>query len=140
MSLFSQTQKREIIMQHYLSPEFKRKIDDEHKIKKYGQACADYLEFNFDVVDGTIQNLYFDAKGCAFMVASTDLFIKLVQGKKIENVLQIIEKYEFLLKNGHCDDLEILGELAIFDNVIQHPNRYYCATMLSSALKEKLNG
>ncbi|WP_036461305.1 iron-sulfur cluster scaffold-like protein [Mycoplasma simbae] len=136
---YNQNEKRSIIMAHYLKPNNK-KSQGEAKTIKHGQACADYLEFNFDVVDNKINNLSFDAKGCAFMISSSDLLIDQLQGKSVEFAQDFIEKYESFVKNGHIENEQTLGELAIFNNVKEHPNRFYCATMLSSAIKEKLNG
>ncbi|WP_237022753.1 iron-sulfur cluster assembly scaffold protein [Mycoplasma miroungigenitalium] len=136
---FNHEQKRQIIMAHYLEPEYK-KILDNNKITRHGKACADYLEFSFEINNNKINNLYFDAKGCAFMIASTDLICKELNGKSVDEASNFIEKYESFIKNGGDNSIENeLGELAIFNNVKEHPNRYYCATLLSSALKEELN-
>ncbi|AIA29694.1 NifU family protein [Mycoplasmopsis californica] len=136
---YNQNQKRELIMAHYTKPIYKKEINGD-KIIKHGQACADYLEFNFEINDGKIQNLIFDGRGCAFMMASTDLLIKQVDNKNIEFVLDFIDKYDDFVKNKNSKVSENhLREMAIFKNVNEHPNRYFCATMLSSALKEKIN-
>lgn len=136
---FSQEEKRNLIMEHYTNPKFK-KIIKNNKIIKHGQACADYLEFNFDIVNNEIKNLFFDAKGCAFMIASTDLLCQALNNKNVSEAVKFIDKYEFFIKNGGSIEQEQeLGKLAIFNNVNQHPNRIFCATMLSNALKEKID-
>ncbi|QBF34586.1 hypothetical protein EG856_01445 [Mycoplasmopsis phocirhinis] len=126
-------------MSHYTQPRYKKNLAGE-KFIKYGQTCADYLEFKYTLDENKIINLHFDAKGCAFMIASTDLLIEHFIGKNKEQILNFIDKYENFIKNGGNEQLENeLGKLAIFKNVNEHPNRYFCATLFSSAIKEKLN-
>ncbi|WP_396888676.1 iron-sulfur cluster assembly scaffold protein [Mycoplasma sp. HS2188] len=137
---YNQAQKREIIMSHYTNPQYKKVIEGDKNIK-HGQACADYLEFKYSIKDGKLVDLHFDGRGCAFMMASTDLLISYLNNKTVEEVLNFIDKYEDFIRNGGDEETEkILGELAIFQNVNEHPNRIFCATMLSTAIKEKLNG
>ncbi|ENY69589.1 Nitrogen fixation protein NifU [Mycoplasmopsis bovigenitalium 51080] len=135
---YNQNQRREIIMSHYVNPINKKELNGEY-FEKHGQACADYLKFNFSIKDDKVVDLFFEGKGCAFMIASTDIFIELVNGRKISEIIEIINVYENFLSNGGDDKIEEkLGKLSIFKNVLDHPNRFYCATMMSSALKEKI--
>nr|WP_318023880.1 iron-sulfur cluster assembly scaffold protein [Mycoplasmopsis opalescens] len=132
---------RQIIMEHYLKPTHLQVNQPQDKIIKHGESCADYLEYSYSLQDNKIINLTFNAKGCAFFIASTDLLIDKINLTSIDTALSIINSYEKLINNESIseDEKEKLGELLIFENVARHHNRLFCASMLSSSIKEILN-
>ncbi|WP_156930748.1 iron-sulfur cluster assembly scaffold protein [Mycoplasmopsis felifaucium] len=136
---FSNNEKRDIIMSHYLNPAFK-KAEITNKIVKYGESCADYLEFEFTVENNKIMDIAFNGSGCAFFIASTDILCSYLKGMDLSEFPNFVSKYGNLINGNIIDELELnnLGELAVFQNVKQHYNRLNCVLMLLRPLKEKL--
>lgn len=53
--------------------------------------------------------------------------------KKFPEIIELINVYENFLSNGGDEKIEEkLGKLSIFKNVLDHPNRFYCATMIQA--------
>lgn len=134
---FSNLEKRDLIMEHYLNPKFKT-FDLENRVIKHGESCADYLEFDFKIKDKKIENLRFNGQGCAFFIASTDMLCEEINGLTISEFICFIDKYEKLIYGKIKEESEIkeLGKLAVFENVKKHFNRLDCVQMLSKPLKE----
>ncbi|MGV2393801.1 UNVERIFIED_CONTAM: iron-sulfur cluster assembly scaffold protein [Campylobacter lari] len=136
---YSNFEKRDIIMNHYLHPDNKRDII-ENKIIKYGESCADYLEFSYKIKDNKITDLFFNGSGCSFFIASTDILCSMLNNKDVDELYSFLQMYQNLIEGKQLNeqDLNNLGELAIFDNVHKHYNRLNCSLMLVRPLLEDL--
>lgn len=138
MKTFNPTEKRRLIMKHYLNP-----INKVEKIKKpntilFSQNCADKLQLEVNWNKNICSKAKFVGEGCAIFIASTDLMLSLILDKKINDIQEILENYNKMLLQKEEYNSLILQKLIIFTNVSQHYNRLECAQMIQSALKKLL--
>lgn len=136
--LYSNDQKRKIIMDHYLNPRNKNlELNKEINETKYGETCGDILNLECIIVDNKIQKLSFNGEGCSIFIASTDILIELLKDQNLDIARKIISVYENLIDGLPIskNEEEILNELNIFNNISQFDNRKRCAKMASTWIK-----
>ncbi len=100
------------------------------------ESCDDYFNVYINVEDKVVKKARFEGNGCAISVASTDVFLNLIEDKQIEEVSNIIDIYSRFL-NG---DLETTGYeiLDHFKLVQEHRSRIKCASVILEKLREEI--
>ncbi|UUM19070.1 iron-sulfur cluster assembly scaffold protein [Mycoplasma sp. 1018B] len=129
-------------MQHYRYPIFKKNIKNDLLIEKFGESCSDYLKIEFQICNNTLTDIWFDGNGCAFFIASSDILIKQIINKNLNEIHYILNLFEKLILGDELlseTEKEELKELMIFENVKTHFNRTHCCLMLQRLLKNELN-
>lgn len=137
---YNNLEKRNIIMEHYTNPNFKKEtIVKENKTIKYGETCADYLEFDYEIKNNKITNLHFSGAGCAFFIASTDILCSYLNNMEIDQAINFIGEYEKILNAEILEkDLKENEIINVFYDVKKHYNRLNCCLMLVRPLKKQL--
>ncbi len=107
----------------------------------YNPLCGDKLQVFLRVQDNVIADASFLGTGCAISTASASLMTEAIQGKPLEEVAVLFEKFHHLL-TGPPQASAVpagLGKLAVFAGVREFPVRVKCATLawhtLQAALK-----
>ena len=100
-----------------------------------GDRCQVWLK---RAADGTVDDVGFEARGCAISIASADLMADAVRGLDAEATHGLAERFRALVSTGEADDpaLEALRPLA---GVHEYPSRVKCATLPWDALEAALN-
>jgi len=91
---------REMILEHYRNPVNSGILTDIDAVARdYNPSCGDVVEIQIKFSDGIMKDVKFQGQGCAISLASTDILIDLVKGKKVEDIKNLkIE--DFLKKLG----------------------------------------
>ncbi|MGX9358422.1 iron-sulfur cluster assembly scaffold protein [Mycoplasma sp. 128] len=140
MTSFSDQQKRDLIYQHYLTPNNKSETLSGLQGQAYSRSgCADNLEIGLVVENNVIKNAQFSGSGCSIFISSTDLVLDLIKNKSTEEVKEILENYESMINQNHTENKELLNNLVVFENVKKHLNRVECASLIIRAVKKALN-
>lgn len=135
-SFKDQNVKRELIMKHYMSPNNKGDYTMlPLQVSHYSTKCVDKVHLGLRVEDNKVVEAKFQGEGCAVFLSSVDIMLDLIKNKNLDEIKEIITEYEKLI-NTKPANLELLKELAIYDNVATHTNRLHCAEMISDALKK----
>ena len=129
---------REIIMDHYSSPRYKKtptNLGDFKSIYMDSTSCIDkitlYVKFDKDVV----KEAFFNGIGCAISTASTDIMCELIIGKTKEEVEYILKQYLLMIDEKPFDE-SVLDEAIVFINTFKQPARIKCATIGWNGLSE----
>jgi len=135
MNLYS-----EIIMDYAKLKKYKKKMNDADTVKEGANlSCGDEIKLYVKVRDGKIESLSFEGKGCIVSQASANLMIERVLGESLENIHEIIENVEKMVK-GEEYDKNLLKNVSIMENIRSYPNRVRCFMLawrtLENALKE----
>ena len=75
--------------------------------------CSDLIELKLILANGAVEDAKFKVFGCPGAIATTDVFIDLIEGKSIEEALKITEKEISEALGGlptehmHCSNLSI---------------------------------
>lgn len=122
--------KKEIIMEHYLHPLNRMVIDNPKykKIKSKSETCIDDIDLYVLIEDGVIKDISFEGEACAISTSATSIMIKLLIGKTIDEVKNLIKNYYNMIDEKEYDE-EILKEATCYDEIYKQQNRKGCATI-----------
>jgi len=136
---------QELILDHYRNPRNRRKLEPHtHEAEGQNPLCGDELEIFIDVHDGVIQDISFEAEGCAISQASASLMTENLKGKTLEEANAIYGKMHRLMTGVDLepgDELVNLGKLEALAGVAEFPVRVKCASLawhtMHAALERK---
>ena len=131
--------RREIIMDNYMYPYNKEVPSDKEtfiKVNSNNESCIDNIDIYLKIEDDTIKKIYFDGEACAISTSATSVMIKLLENKKISEVLELCSAYETMIEEGTID--ENLGEAFAYNEIYKQQNRKHCALLPWLGLKKAL--
>lgn len=131
---------RNKILDNNNNPYHKKTItDDSYKVSNSRNlSCVDNINLFVKIEDNTIKDIYFDGEACAITVSATSIMIKLLIGKTIDEVKEIITEYENMINEKHYND-KLLEDAGIYNYVIATPSRKTCALLPYEALKKSID-
>ena len=131
--------RREIIMDNYMYPYNKEVPSYKEtfiKVNSNNESCIDNIDIYLKIEDDTIKKIYFDGEACAISTSATSVMIKLLENKKISEVLELCSAYETMIEEGTID--ENLGEALAYNEIYKQQNRKHCALLPWLGLKKAL--
>lgn len=131
--------KREIIMDNYQDPMNRGLIDDDSYLKTNtnSESCIDNLDFMMKIEDGIVKDIRFDGEACAISTSATSIMIRSLIGKSVDEVKKILLNYTNMIQEKEFD-MDVLGELGVYDDIAKQPSRKNCALMPSTAIYKML--
>ena len=122
--------RREIILENYQNPDNKGLIDDAGYLKfnTNSESCIDNLDFMMKIEDGIVRDIRFDGEACAISTSASSIMTKILIGKTIDEVKNILINYKNMIEEKDYDR-DILGELNVYDQICKQPNRKNCALL-----------
>lgn len=122
---------RQIIMDHYENPQYKRTPSDTSKYEQIHMDSANCIDdINVYVLkeDNLVKDCCFDGVACTISTASTDIMCSLVIGKSYDEALDIIHQYKAMIHEEEYDASK-LDEAIVFMNTSKQAARIKCATI-----------
>ena len=122
--------KREIIMEHYMHPINRKRMDDDNYLKTNtaNSSCMDnidlYIKFNGDV----IEDITFDGEACAISISATSIMIENLVGKTKEEAREYIKNFYNMTENKDYNE-ELLKDGIVYQDIYKQGNRKTCATL-----------
>ena len=131
--------KKEIIMENYLNPLNRGAITDEKyvKVNSNSETCIDNIDLYVLFEDGKIKDVHFDGEACAISTSATSIMIKLLIGKTIEEVKNLITNYYNMIDEKEYNP-DLLEEANCYDEIYKQQIRKSCATIPWRALEKAL--
>ena len=131
--------KKEIIMEHYQNPINRNTIEDESytKVNSNSETCIDDIDLYIKFEDNKIVDIHFNGEACAISTSATSIMIKLLLNKTIEEIEELINNYENMIKHEEYDE-DLLGEANCYDEIYLQQNRIGCATIPWTGLKKAI--
>lgn len=141
MPFLTDEMKREVILDHYSSPNNKRdpKDDTYLSIRMDSDSCIDDITIYIKLENDKIIDACFLGVACAISTASTDILCDLVIGKNKNEAMKIINEYQNMLHEHEYDE-EVLEELTAFSNTYKQAARIKCASLGSIGISEIIEG
>jgi nitrogen fixation NifU-like protein len=134
---------QDIILRHGRNPVHMRKLDPYDAASKGDNPmCGDRIEVRLRLApNGDLQDIAFEARGCAISMASADLMAEALTNRTQHEARQLAADFATLAKTGHTDSrdpaIETLKPLA---GVSDYPSRVKCAVLPWAALTAALDG
>lgn len=131
--------RREIILENYQNPVNRGLVDDNHylKVNSNSESCIDNLDFMMKIENGVVEDIRFDGEACAISTSASSIMIQSLIGKKVEEVRTILLNYQKMIQEEDFDR-DVLGELVVYDEISQQPNRKNCALLPMVAVQKML--
>ena len=134
---------QEVILERSRHPRHARRLDVfDADAKGDNPLCGDkvHLWLKRDA-DGKVENVGFEARGCAISIASADLMADAVRGLSDAQARALFGQFRDLAKTGTTDgESEALDALKPLSGVHEFPSRVKCATLPWHALVAALDG
>lgn len=113
---------KEILMDHFQNPRNKGKLENpDFSTSQYNPSCGDSISFDGIIVNGIVDQLKFDGKGCVVSQAVASMLTEYCIGKQIDEILSV-------------DKDTLLGIIGMEIG----PTRMKCAFLSLVAMKEGL--
>ena len=129
---------RQIIMDHYENPQFKRtpeNVNYYHKFHMSSANCIDNINVYAKIENGIIKECLWDGVACTISTSSTDIMCGLMINKKFDEGQYIIDQYNHMIHEEEFDE-SVLDEAVVFVNTAKQAARIKCATIGWDALEE----
>lgn len=122
--------KKALIMEHYQNPINRNIITDERyiKVNSNSETCIDDIDLYILFEDNKIKDLHFEGEACAISTSATSIMIKLLIGKTIEEVKELMSNYYNMIDEKEYDE-DLLEEACCYDEIYKQQNRKGCATI-----------
>jgi nitrogen fixation NifU-like protein len=118
---------QQIVLEHSRHPRNRRRpgrVDRE--AEGHNPLCGDKVRVYLCLRDATLEDVAFEATGCAICLASASLMTEAVQGQATPAARATIEAFEKALAGNGAG---LAGDLAALGGVSQYPSRIRCATL-----------
>ena len=104
--------RKEIIMEHYLNPINRNSIEDERyiKVNSNSETCIDNIDLYILFEDDKIKDFHFNGEACAISTSAASIMIKLLVGKTISEVKEIMNNYYNMINEKDYNE-DILEEI-----------------------------
>lgn len=131
----------ELIAEHSQHSPYRGKIENPTISERgHNPSCGDDIQLDVSIEDGVIASAKFNGIGCAISQASTSMMIELIEGKKVEEAIDILDTFIKMIKKEITNDeeLEILEDAITFKSISTMPARVKCAVLAWHTLKDAL--
>lgn len=122
---------QEVILDHSKRPRNAGRLADANRAAHGDNPlCGDKLALALRVRGGVVEDVAYEAAGCAISVASASLMSETVKGRPVAEVEEVFDRFHRLLTaEPKPDDVGDLGKLEVFAGVREFPIRVKCATL-----------
>ena len=137
---------QEVILDHGRKPRHAGKLAEfDSTAKGDNPMCGDRVQVWIKYDADALARIGFEARGCAISVASADLMVETVQGRRGADAKALFEAFREMARTGtcpHCDAAlaEPMERLAPLSGVHDYPSRVKSATLPWHALIAALDG
>jgi len=128
---------RQIVLDHSRHPHNQRRPQHyDREAEGHNALCGDKVRVYLTLQGTTLQDVAFEASGCAICLASASLMTDATSGTDAAAARLAIAQFEAALTSGGG---LLPGDLAALAGVSQYPSRIRCATLPWKTLLAALN-
>lgn len=120
---------QEVIFDHNRNPRNSHPMADaSHRANGSNPLCGDQITVYVKVKGDVIEDVSFEAHGCAISTASASLMTQVLKGNSITEVEAMFDDFH-KMATGEAAATARLGKLAVLEGVREYPARVKCATL-----------
>lgn len=124
---------QDVILDHSKHPRNAGRIDDaDHEANGNNPLCGDRITVYLTVSGDVIEDVRFEARGCAISVASASMMSERVVGRTVAEARAVFDAFHDVVTRKEAvspEELEALDKLAVLTGVREFPMRVKCATL-----------
>ena len=128
----------DLVMEHYRNPHNRGVLDGaDLEAEEFNPFCGDRAVWQIKLDgEGFVSDVKATAEGCSIIQASTSMISDLLNGKSLDDAMELGAKFrEVMRKDSDYQDVD-LGDLIALQVVRQYPVRIKCALLPLTALEE----
>ena len=128
----------DLVMEHYRNPHNRGVLDGaDLEAEEFNPFCGDRAVWQIKLdCEGFVSDVKATAEGCSIIQASTSMISDLLNGKSLDDAMELGVKFrEVMRKDSGYQDVD-LGDLIALQVVRQYPERIKCALLPLTALEE----
>ena len=132
---------QEVILDHNKQPRNYRVMEDATRsFEGLNPLCGDQMTVYVKLDGDRIEDVAFQARGCAISKASASLMTEGIKGKTAGEVEALFQRVHAMLTTPRDEavDETDLGKLAVLSGVREFPSRIKCASLSWHALRAAL--
>ncbi len=131
--------KKEIIMEHYMHPLNRDTIEDSNyiKVNTNSETCIDNIDVYVLIKNDILEDIHFDGEACAISTSAASIMTKLLKGKSVREIRDLIKDYYDMIETGNTYDN--LNEALVYSDIYKQQNRKGCATIPWRGIEKALN-
>ncbi len=131
---------RTAVLEHSRNPHNFRRIDGPHlHAEGHNPLCGDKITVYLRLDHGTVDDVAFEATGCAISLASASMLTDMVAGYTAADAMALSADVQAML-DGRSVAQRDFGELDALAGVRAYPSRVRCATLPWRTLEAALTG
>lgn len=131
---------QQVILERYKKPKHKGVTNPVHRQQRgHNPSCGDTIELTVQLNESgdRIEDVKFEGEGCAIAMASADLMAEALRGKKTDEALEMVQRFQNMMQ-GKAEFPTEQRKLNVMQGVAQFPVRIKCATLTWHTLKAAL--
>ena len=130
---------RQTVLEHSRNPHNFRRLDSpDRSAEGHNPLCGDKIHVYLNLEDDCIDDLAYEATGCAISLASASIMSDQLRGLDEQDARQRVEAVGTALGNRDAD-ADLPGELAALASVRRYPSRVRCALLPWRTLRAALD-
>ena len=128
----------DVVMNHFRNPHNRASLDvADVEAEEFNPFCGDRAVWQLKLdVEGNVCGVRATAEGCSIIQASTSMLSDLLEGKSLDDAVELGAKFRKAMQKGAADDDIDLGDLLALQVVREYPVRIKCALLPLTALEE----
>jgi nitrogen fixation NifU-like protein len=134
---------QDVILKHGRKPLHARRLEEfDATAKGDNPMCGDRVQvwLHRDPA-GAVDDIGFEARGCAISIASADLMAEVARGRTAPQLHAMSASFADMARTGRCDECDAaMAKLKPLSGVHEFPSRVKCATLPWHALLAALDG
>ena len=129
---------RQIVLDHSRHPRNRRRPERfDRDAEGHNTLCGDKVRVYLQLQDGVLEDVAFEASGCAICLASASLMTEAVRARPLQEARIAIDQISSALTTTGAGTLT--GDLAALSGVSAYPSRVRCATLPWETLRAALD-
>ena len=137
---------QDVILDHSKNPRNEGRPENPgSEAKGNNPLCGDKITVYVSIDGGVLEDITFEARGCAISVASASMMSELAKGKSVDDVKAMFNEFHEAVTAKDpvsLEEIEKLEKLAALIGVREFPMRVKCATLpwhtMAAAIDESI--
>ena len=134
---------QEVILDHYRNPRNQGDlVNPDLQSRGFNPFCGDEVVLGLELdTNGIVNNVGFTGQGCSISQAAASILTDLVQGKNLDQIVQLSQRFRELMRGQELEDNELdqMGDLEALQGVRNFPIRIKCALLAWATLEDSIS-
>lgn len=131
---------QELILDHYRRRRGQGTLDDPTvAVDQNNPLCGDEIHLELSIEeDGTVAAVRHSGEGCSISQASASMMSVALEGRSVEDALDLVEHFRLMMHGDAPGDEDRLGDAIALEGVAKYPVRIKCALLGWMAAKDAI--